>query len=269
MLKDEGSFWGAFLTDLRSKHAVLLALYMIFAVGILGPFGTFSGMALGPRFAFWGSVVLVLVPLSILLRRVLLARGVVDLSAKYMALQVSILTLLGSPLVCFALQAVSGAEVAEQTSLLEVALLFSLVTLIVITLRRIVVQLAEEKATVAVGPLAVEEGAVPMASIAAPWLLRRLSEAPKGDVLYLVARDHFVNVVMTGGEERLRLRFADAVDEMDGMTGVIVHRSYWVALAAVEGVERRSGKTVLRMRDGAEVPVSRTYMEKAAAAGLL
>lgn len=270
MTKKEGSFWGAFLTDLRSKHAVLLALYMIFAVGILGPFGTFSGMALGPRFAFWGSVVLVLVTLSILLRRALLARGVVDLSAKYTVLQVVFLTLLGSPLVWFALTLADGPEVAEQTSIFEVALLFSLVTLIVITLRRIVVQLAEEKATVAVGPLAVEEGAVPLVPVAAvPRLLRRLTEGPKGDVLYLVARDHFVNVVMTGGEERLRLRFADAVDEMDGMQGVCAHRSYWVALAAVQGAERRSGKTVLLMANGAEVPVSRTYLRRVEAAGLL
>jgi hypothetical protein len=269
MTKKEGSFWGAFLDDLRSRHAVLLALYMILALGVLGPFGTFSGMDLLLRFAFWGAVVLVLVPLSILLRRYFLARGIADLSLLYAMLQVGMMTLLGSPFVWFALQVADGEEIAGQTSIFEVALLFSLVTLIVITLRRIVVRLAEEKATGAIVPMAAEEGSVPAVPVAVPRLLRRLTEAPKGEVLYLAARDHFVDVVMAKGEERLRLRFADAVDEMDGVPGVCAHRSYWVALAAVQRAERRSGKTVLLMTNGDEVPVSRTYMAQVEAAGLL
>lgn len=247
---------------------------MIFAVGFLGPFGTFSDMGLLPRFGFWGAVLLVLVPLSIFMRRVFLAYGVEDLSAKYVVLQVGGLTLLGSPFVWCALQLAAGESVAERTSIFEIAMLFSLLTLIVITLRRIIQQMAEETAADVAGALVEEAGAVPAetaapAVVMAPRLLRRLTEGAKGEVLYLAARDHFVDVVMADGEERLRLRFADAVDEMDGVPGVVVHRSYWVALAAVEGVERRSGKTVLRMRDGAEVPVSRTYMGQVQAAGLL
>lgn len=277
MLKDEGSFLRTFLEDLRSRRSVLLALYMIFAVGFLGPFGTFSAMGLLPRFGFWGAVLLVLVPLSIFMRRVFLAYGVEDLSAKYVVLQVGGLTLLGSPFVWCALQLAAGESVAERTSIFEIAMLFSLVTLIVVTLRRIIQQMAEETAADVAGALVEEAGAVPavpvetaaLAVVMAPRLLRRLTEGAKGEVLYLAARDHFVDVVMADGEERLRLRFADAVDEMDGVPGVVVHRSYWVALAAVEGVERRSGKTVLRMRDGAEVPVSRTYMGQVQAAGLL
>jgi DNA-binding LytR/AlgR family response regulator len=38
-----------------------------------------------------------------------------------------------------------------------------------------------------------------------------------------------------------------------------VHRSWWVALDAIEGSLRRGSGSALRLCNGMEVPVSRTY----------
>jgi len=55
------------------------------------------------------------------------------------------------------------------------------------------------------------------------------------------------------------MRLADAVDELEGLDGAQVHRSWWVARDAVRDVRRGDGRAVLSLPDGLEVPVSRTY----------
>ena len=67
------------------------------------------------------------------------------------------------------------------------------------------------------------------------------------------------------GPDALRRRGA----ELDGAGGLRVHRTYWVASRHVTGAARRHGRTTLRLTGGHEVPVSRTYMAAARAAGLL
>ena len=65
------------------------------------------------------------------------------------------------------------------------------------------------------------------------------------------------------------MRFADAVAELDGVGGLRVHRSYWVARRHVVCADRSHGRTTLRLTGGHEVPVSRTYMAAVRGAGLL
>ena len=38
-----------------------------------------------------------------------------------------------------------------------------------------------------------------------------------------------------------------------------VHRSWWVARGAIEDARRGDGRATLTLKDGSEVPVSRTY----------
>ncbi|MBU6269648.1 MAG: LytTR family transcriptional regulator DNA-binding domain-containing protein, partial [Sphingomonadales bacterium] len=45
--------------------------------------------------------------------------------------------------------------------------------------------------------------------------------------------------------------------EMDGVEGARVHRGWWVARAAVSGVERRGRAVWLRLANGLEAPVAR------------
>nr|WP_255714076.1 LytTR family DNA-binding domain-containing protein [Pelagibacterium xiamenense] len=62
------------------------------------------------------------------------------------------------------------------------------------------------------------------------------------------------------------MRLADAIAETDGVAGLQIHRSHWVAASAVAGLERRNGKTFVALRSGALLPVSRSYLAAARAA---
>jgi DNA-binding LytR/AlgR family response regulator len=48
-----------------------------------------------------------------------------------------------------------------------------------------------------------------------------------------------------------------------------VHRSWWIAAAAVRDVKRSGGKIMLVLPSGKETPVSRTYTANAREAGLV
>lgn len=89
---------------------------------------------------------------------------------------------------------------------------------------------------------------------------RRLSAKRRGARLIAVeAHDHYLKVHTDGGEEMITLRFADALKELSRAHGWRVHRSWWVAADAVEGVRWRRGAGELRLFGGLTAPVSRTH----------
>jgi len=89
---------------------------------------------------------------------------------------------------------------------------------------------------------------------------KRLSAKRRGARLIAVeAHDHYLKVHTDAGEELITLRFADALAELDRAHGWRVHRSWWVAAEAVEGVRWRRGAGEVRLAGGLEAPVSRTY----------
>lgn len=90
-------------------------------------------------------------------------------------------------------------------------------------------------------------------------LMARIDPTLRAPLVRLQVRDHYVEVVTEAGMESVLIRMADAIVETEGVEGLQVHRSHWVARAAIRGLYRGRGKLVLRMSDGAVVPVSRTY----------
>ncbi|SIO56404.1 transcriptional regulator, LytTR family [Rhodovulum sp. ES.010] len=92
-----------------------------------------------------------------------------------------------------------------------------------------------------------------------PALLARLPEVSRGHVIRLSSRDHYVRVVTDAGHAEILMRFADAIAELEGIDGLQVHRSHWVAADAVTGHRHADGRLFLVLRDGTEVPVSRRY----------
>ncbi len=102
-----------------------------------------------------------------------------------------------------------------------------------------------------------------------PRLYRRLPDRFRGPVLRLAVRDHFVDVVTAEETHTIRMRFADAVDEMETEPGYCTHRSHWVSRDAVVRVERADGRWQVRLINGDVVPVSRTYRPELARAGLI
>lgn len=102
-----------------------------------------------------------------------------------------------------------------------------------------------------------------------PRLIRRLAADYEGPILRLSVRDHFVDVVTEKATHTIRIRFSDAIDEMDNVEGYCTHRSHWVARGAVLHSERDSGRIFLKMANQDLVPVSRKYKPDLVAAGLV
>lgn len=98
----------------------------------------------------------------------------------------------------------------------------------------------------------------PSAVLPEPTLLQHLRPALRGPVIALRAELHYVRVYTERGEDLVLYRFRDAVADLSGRPGAQVHRSWWVSAHAV--VARRGGdRPCLRLSNGLEAPVSRTY----------
>jgi DNA-binding LytR/AlgR family response regulator len=90
--------------------------------------------------------------------------------------------------------------------------------------------------------------------------LERLPLKLRGAEVWAVeAEDHYLRLHTSKGQDLILLRLADAVAELEGIEGAQVHRSWWVARDAITDAKRGDGRATLTLRDGAEVPVSRTY----------
>lgn len=113
-----------------------------------------------------------------------------------------------------------------------------------------------------------QEQAAP-ADAGKPRLLARVDAALHGDVIRLAVYDHYVSLVTSVGEAKLLMRFSDAIAELDGVDGLQVHRSHWVAVPAVVEADCAGGRVILKMADGSQVPVSRNFRADVEARGLL
>ncbi|NYT42434.1 LytTR family transcriptional regulator DNA-binding domain-containing protein [Sphingomonas sp. R-74633] len=114
----------------------------------------------------------------------------------------------------------------------------------------------------------VEPEAEPIGT-APPRLLERLPAHLRSAPIALEMEDHYVRVHTAQGSALLLMRMRDAVAELDNMPGALVHRSWWVAQGAVQGV-RRDGRNVrLQLTGGIEAPVARTQVSALEAAGWL
>lgn len=96
-----------------------------------------------------------------------------------------------------------------------------------------------------------------------PRLAKRVGVEDPSDIRHVTVSDHYVRVVTTKGVEKVLMRFSDAVEDLRGVHGMQVHRSHWVAKAAVDHVKAEGGRTSLVLDCGREIPVSRKFVSKA------
>lgn len=93
-----------------------------------------------------------------------------------------------------------------------------------------------------------------------PRFLERLPLKLRGAELWAVeSEDHYLRLHTSKGQDLILLRLADAVAELEGIEGAQVHRSWWVARDAIVEAARGDGRATLTLKDGSQVPVSRTY----------
>jgi len=100
-----------------------------------------------------------------------------------------------------------------------------------------------------------------------PALLRRVPPRLGRDVVCLQMEDHYVRIHTDQGSDLVLMPLAKAMAQLNGLEGLQVHRSWWVARRAVAGVVEDGRNLRLRLTNGLEAPVARANVAKLKAAG--
>jgi hypothetical protein len=98
---------------------------------------------------------------------------------------------------------------------------------------------------------------------------RRIPPALGRELLALQMEDHYLRIHTALGSDLILLRLRDALAELGPERGLQVHRSWWVANGAVASTERSAGRTSLVLRNGLQVPVSKSFRDQVKEAGWL
>ena len=95
----------------------------------------------------------------------------------------------------------------------------------------------------------------------APAFFARFDPPLEGPVFAVQAQEHYIRVITAEGAPCTLYRFGDALRELDGLPGLQVHRSFWVADDGVAAV--KTGRRGLRvvLRNGEQVPVSAKHAD--------
>ncbi len=224
------------------------------ALGMVGPFGTYESLRLPARLAYWAAIVV---------STYFLGFAFVSLLEKV------IFTKRPGPAGFALIGAMAGVPVALFVWLLN-RLVYGTDVVFLLPLTLYVMAIAAvSSGVIAFFSARLAHAPAPAQTTAQrPKLLERLQPRLRGKLLYLSMQDHYVEVVTDKGSELILMRMSDAVDETVPVEGLQIHRSYWVASDAVTGTTRRDGRVVLRMADGAELPVSRNRIGAVKDAGL-
>ncbi len=102
-----------------------------------------------------------------------------------------------------------------------------------------------------------------------PVILRRLPGRLGRDLIGLQMEDHYVRLHTAEGSMLVLMPLGKAMAEVGDIEGMQVHRSWWVARRAVEGVIEDGRNLRLKLKTGLEAPVSRAHVARLKAAGWL
>jgi DNA-binding LytR/AlgR family response regulator len=86
-------------------------------------------------------------------------------------------------------------------------------------------------------------------------------------LLAMEAEDHYVRIHTDRGASLVLTAFETALAKAAHLDGMRIHRSWWVARAAVVGIQRGDGRATLALSGGIQAPVSRRYARLLRAAG--
>jgi hypothetical protein len=89
------------------------------------------------------------------------------------------------------------------------------------------------------------------------------------DLVCLQMEDHYVRAHTAAGSDLILTPMKDAIAELAGVDGMQVHRSWWVARAAVVQAVSEGRNLSLRLSNGLDAPVSRASLARLRAAGWL
>jgi hypothetical protein len=122
-----------------------------------------------------------------------------------------------------------------------------------------------------VGGTGSPSATAPLHAVASGVFLSRLPSSLGRNLLALKAEDHYVRVYTDKGDTLVLCRINDAIAEVSasGLEGLRVHRSWWVAVKAVQQADIQGRGLLLTLHNGLQVPVSQTYKEFVRRSGLI
>lgn len=223
-------------------------------LGLTGPFGTYDGLALPGRIAYWALVAtttyFTAVTVLLLGERLLFA----DRPTPFVH---ALLGALAGPPVALVVLAINWLILPDPGEAPGIVPLLLYVTAITVVTSYLISAFSHH----------FHRPAAP--EVIRPALLDRLPHRLRGRILFLSMQDHYVEIHTDKGSHLVLMRLADAIAETKGIDGLQIHRSHWVARDAVTAATRRNGRPVLQIGERAELPVSRSYLATVREAGLL
>lgn len=252
--------------DLVIELSIMVAIGVLLAA--LGPFGSFTG-SFASRLAYWLPAVLIgyaiFRPLTFVSRWIAERLHLPLAAALYAGMIVSAIP---ATLAIAMLGGFRIGQMAPFEQLFQLYLNVALVGVVIATIFQLI-----EAARAPRAPMAEITGPVPPGPVPpprAPRFLERLPPSWGGRLRALEMEDHYVRAHGPGGRSELILmRMRDAEVELAGIDGLRVHRSWWVARAAVSGRRRDGRNVVLLLGDDLEAPVARERTAALKTAGWL
>jgi len=246
-------------------------------LGLIGPFGTYQLLPLGPRLAYWLSVVSTnwLLADAIVRRVDSLLDDALPIRRLIVPISGACLAAVPATGVVSMANGLSGLGWPENVAVLfgQVILLLGAIALPVYTWEdmqeRMEARPGPARSAMAPSTAPLSEEETPRQGVDGLALFSaRLAKPLGGRLLCLEMQDHYLVVHHSGGSEMILCRMEDAAREL-GQLGRRVHRSWWVANDAVAGVEREGQRSLLRLIDDRRVPVGRSFRPDLKVAGWL
>jgi hypothetical protein len=226
----------------------MAALAVGLAFGVMAPFGTADAPNLPSRYLYWTlAIALNWLQISLALELVRRSSATRSWTALRQALTVAaVISLPASFEIVWLSHYFLGAIIANLASLLMVYLYVLLVSVMI---------------TVPASLLEARRAAAAAPTIAAPAFFERIPPALGHQLIGLEMEDHYLRIHTALGSDLILCRFGDALRELQGFDGVQVHRSWYVARAAIKEMRKEGQKMTLTLRNGIEVPVSRPFQK--------
>lgn len=253
-------FFDEWKSDLRARIQLRVWMILTVVVALAGPFGTYRSIDLPLRLAIAAILIAVAICVAAGIRvLVQCVRGGRRSFWACAVLNAVCLAILMPSLGLLVLDLPVYKANAQPPSWLELSLFTALCSLSVSAYRHGSYSRAQTRKVETVAGTATVMAPEADQERVLPRLLDRLPEELQGDLLSISVRDHYVDIRTCSGEASILLRLSDAIAETEGVDGAQIHRSHWVAWDAVEGAEKAATRLILRLRDGTQLPVSKTY----------
>ena len=95
------------------------------------------------------------------------------------------------------------------------------------------------------------------ALIEEPAFMQLVPAEKRGELIFLQAELHYLNVVTTQGKTLILYNLKDAISELGSQTGLQTHRSYWVAKSHIQTLHKQGRQGEVVVTGNHRIPVSR------------